>query len=61
MAFLIPGWLRRANEAALAPIINRLVASEASPNVITTVGTLVLVGSAVAFGFGIRLNARSGR
>jgi len=53
MASLIPGWLRRANEAGLAPIINRLVASEASPNVITTVGTLILVGSAVAFGFGI--------
>jgi CDP-diacylglycerol--glycerol-3-phosphate 3-phosphatidyltransferase len=53
MASLIPGWLRRLNEAVLTPIVNRLVAAGASPDVITTVGTLVLVGSAVAFGFGI--------
>ena len=52
MASLIPGWLRRANEAALAPIVNGLVAAGASPNVITTVGTLILIGSAVAFGLG---------
>jgi CDP-diacylglycerol--glycerol-3-phosphate 3-phosphatidyltransferase len=52
MASLIPGFLRRATEAALAPIVNRLVAAGASPNVITTVGTLILIGSAVAFGFG---------
>lgn len=52
MASLIPGWLRRASEAVLTPIVNRLVASNARPNVITTVGTLILVGSGVAFGFG---------
>jgi CDP-diacylglycerol--glycerol-3-phosphate 3-phosphatidyltransferase len=52
MASLIPGWLRRANEAMLAPIVNGLVAVGASPNAITTVGTLVLVGSAAAFGLG---------
>ena len=53
MAFLIPGWLRRVSEAMLTPIVNRLVAAGASPDVITTLGTLILVGSGVAFGFGV--------
>ncbi len=49
---LIPRFLRRGFEAALDPLVNRLVAWRVDPNVITTVGTLILVGSAVAFGLG---------
>lgn len=55
---LIPGFLRRGFEALLQPLVSRLVAARVSPNAITSVGTLVLVGSAVAFGFGsVRLGA----
>ena len=49
---LIPGFVRRGFEALLSPLVNRLVAWRVSPNAITTVGTLVLIGSAVAFGLG---------
>jgi CDP-diacylglycerol--glycerol-3-phosphate 3-phosphatidyltransferase len=49
---LIPRFVRRGFEAILSPLVNRLVAWRVSPNAITTVGTLVLVGSAVAFGVG---------
>lgn len=55
---LIPGFLRHGFEALLQPLVARLVAARVSPNAITTVGTLILVGSAVGFGFGIaRLGA----
>lgn len=47
---LIPGPVRRGFEALLDPAVTRLVAWGVRPNTITTIGTLVLVGSAVAFG-----------
>lgn len=49
---LIPGFLRRGFEALLQPLVSRLATAGVSPNAITSVGTLVLVGSGVAFGFG---------
>lgn len=49
---LIPSPLRRGFEALLAPIADRLIAARVSPNAITTVGTLVVLGSGVAFGLG---------
>lgn len=47
---LIPGFARRAFEASLAPLAGRLVAWRVKPNTITTIGTLVLVAAAVAYG-----------
>lgn len=47
---LIPAVVRRGFESSLDPIVARLVAARVHPNAVTTVGTLVLVGSAVAFG-----------
>jgi CDP-diacylglycerol--glycerol-3-phosphate 3-phosphatidyltransferase len=55
---LIPGFLKRGFESALTPLASGLVAAGVRPNAITTVGTLILVGSAVAFAAGqIRLGA----
>lgn len=55
---LIPAPVRRGFEALLDPLVGRLIAWRITPNSITTVSTLVLVGSAVAFGLGaIRLGA----
>lgn len=47
---LVPAVVRRAFESSLDPIVTRLVAWGVRPNGITTFGTLILVGSAVAFG-----------
>lgn len=47
---LIPGAVRRGFESLLDPIATALVRWGVRPNAITTVGTLVLVGSAIAFG-----------
>ena len=49
---IIPVPIQRGFDAVLAPIVRRLIAGQISPNAITTVGTLILGGSAVAFGFG---------
>jgi CDP-diacylglycerol--glycerol-3-phosphate 3-phosphatidyltransferase len=49
---LIPGFVRRGFEALLQPLVSRLIALGVNPNALTSVGTLVLVGSAVAFGSG---------
>jgi CDP-diacylglycerol--glycerol-3-phosphate 3-phosphatidyltransferase len=49
---LIPGFLRRGLEATIDPIVTALIKARVSPNVITTFGTLVLLGSGAAFGFG---------
>ena len=49
---LYPAALRRHFEAALSPIVYRLIEAGVSPNAITTLGTLVLLGAAVAFGVG---------
>lgn len=46
---LFPHWMQRSLDAVLAPLARSLGASGVSPNAITTVGTLVLVGSGVAF------------
>ncbi len=55
---LIPGFVRRGFEALLQPLVARLVAVGVTPNAITSVGTLLLVASAVAFGFGwVRVGA----
>ncbi len=50
---LIPGFLKRGGEAALTPLVSLLIAGRVSPNFITTVGTLILVGGGVAFGTGM--------
>jgi len=49
---LIPGPVRRGFEALLAPVVDRLIAANVNPNAITTVGTLIVIGSGVAFGLG---------
>jgi CDP-diacylglycerol--glycerol-3-phosphate 3-phosphatidyltransferase len=49
---LIPGIVRRGYEGALAPVVRALIDARVSPNTITTIGTVVLGASAVAFGFG---------
>jgi CDP-diacylglycerol---glycerol-3-phosphate 3-phosphatidyltransferase len=49
---LIPGWLRSGLDRVLDPMADRLVTARASPNVITTVGALVILASSVAFGLG---------
>ena len=55
---LFPQWMQRPVDAALAPMARSLGTSGVSPNAITTVGTLVLVGSGVAFaGANVRLGA----
>jgi CDP-diacylglycerol--glycerol-3-phosphate 3-phosphatidyltransferase len=53
---VIPAPIRRGFEAILDPMARGLIAGQISPNTITTIGTAVLLGSAVAYGFGhIRL------
>ena len=53
---LIPSPIRNAFERLLTPFVNALIRWNVSPNVITTVGTAVVLGSGVAFGMGqIRL------
>jgi len=50
---LIPKALEHGFEARLSPLTQWLIARRVHPNALTTVGTLVLVGSAVAFGTGL--------
>lgn len=50
---IIPKPLRTGFEASLSPIVSWLIARRTNPNVLTSIGTLVLVGSGVAYGFGI--------
>jgi CDP-diacylglycerol--glycerol-3-phosphate 3-phosphatidyltransferase len=50
---LIPKPLRRGLEASLDPIVTWLIGRQTNPNVLTTIGTAVLLGSGVAYGFGI--------
>ena len=49
MAALIPGPIRRAFEALLSPVVRGLIAFGVGPSTITTVGTLAVVGSGLAF------------
>jgi CDP-diacylglycerol--glycerol-3-phosphate 3-phosphatidyltransferase len=52
MMTIIPSPVRRAVEALLAPLVSGLIRAGVNPNVLTTIGVLVLVGSGVAFGVG---------
>lgn len=55
---LFPQWMQRPVDAVLAPVARSLGTSGVSPNAITTVGTLVLVGSGAAFaGASVRTGA----
>lgn len=47
---LIPRSLKRGFEASLTPIVDALIARNVTPNTITGIGTLVLVGAGVAYG-----------
>ncbi len=49
---LIPKGLLKRLDALFNPIASPLIAAGVQPNAITTVGTLILVGGGVAFGFG---------
>lgn len=49
---IIPSPVRRAVEALLAPLVSGLIKAGVNPNVLTTIGALVLVGSGVAYGVG---------
>src|SRR5712692_7127426 len=53
---VIPQRVKDAGVALTAPLARALIQGGVQPNVITTVGTVILVGSGVAFGVGeIRL------
>ena len=53
---LIPRPIERGFEASLVPLVEWLIRRRVHPNLLTTIGTLILVGSAVAWGAGeIRL------
>ncbi|UCG86000.1 MAG: CDP-alcohol phosphatidyltransferase family protein [Gemmatimonadota bacterium] len=55
---LIPKKLERGFEALLAPLVDWLIARRVNPNTLTTVGTVILLGSGVAFGMAeVRLGA----
>lgn len=49
---LIPTPVRNVFERLLEPPVNALIRSNVSPNVITTIGTMVVLGSGLAFGIG---------
>src|SRR2546423_13900367 len=52
----IPQRVKDAGVALTAPLARALIQGGVQPNVITTLGTIVVIGSGVAFGFGeIRL------
>src|SRR5260370_41161843 len=53
---VIPQRVKDAGVALTAPLARALIQGGVHPNVITTVGTVILLGSGVAFGIGeIRL------
>lgn len=49
---LLPRWLHRGYDAATQPIARSLIVAGINPNVITTVGTGILLASGVAFAVG---------
>ncbi|MFQ5702463.1 MAG: CDP-alcohol phosphatidyltransferase family protein [Gemmatimonadales bacterium] len=49
---LIPSFLRKGFEALLSPLVDWLIAKQVHPNVLTTLGTVVLLAASVAFGVG---------
>jgi len=53
---LIPKSIHQGFQSVTVPVVDGLIRAGVRPNLITTVGTLVVVASAVAYGFGqIRL------
>jgi CDP-diacylglycerol--glycerol-3-phosphate 3-phosphatidyltransferase len=50
---IVPNPIRQAFEAILAPLVGVLIKANVNPNVLTSLGTLILVGSGVAFGMGL--------
>ena len=50
---IIPNPIRRVFEAILAPLVGGLIKAKVSPNLLTTIGTGILLGSGVAFGLGL--------
>lgn len=50
---IIPNPVRRAFEALLDPIVGGLIKARVNPNVLTTIGTVILLGSGLAYGFGM--------
>ena len=49
---IIPHPIRRVFEAMLAPLVGGLIKAKVNPNLLTTIGTMVLLVSGAAFGFG---------
>jgi CDP-diacylglycerol--glycerol-3-phosphate 3-phosphatidyltransferase len=49
---VIPKPIQRGFDAVLEPLVRGLIAGRINPNTITTVGTGVLLASAIAFGYG---------
>jgi CDP-diacylglycerol--glycerol-3-phosphate 3-phosphatidyltransferase len=47
---LIPKKVEKGFEAMLSPLVDWLIARHVNPNTLTTIGTLILLGSGVAFG-----------
>ncbi len=52
MAKLVPGVIEQGYLRATAPLVGALVRAGVTPNTITTVGAVVIMASAVAFGLG---------
>jgi CDP-diacylglycerol--glycerol-3-phosphate 3-phosphatidyltransferase len=50
---IIPKPLERGLEASLSPIVAWLIERRTNPNVLTTIGTIILLGSGIAYGYGI--------
>src|SRR3989442_1150992 len=58
---VIPQRVKDAGVALTAPLARALIQGGVHPNVLTTVGTVILVGSGVTFGVGeIRVGVRAG-
>lgn len=47
---LIPRWIQRPVERALAPVVSGFIKQGVHPNTLTTIGFVIVTGSAVAFG-----------
>lgn len=52
MAKLVPGVIEQGYLRATAPLVGALVRAGVTPNTITTIGAVVILASAVAFGLG---------
>jgi CDP-diacylglycerol--glycerol-3-phosphate 3-phosphatidyltransferase len=55
---LVPGAVKRGYHSATAPLVSALLRTRITPNTLTTIGAVLIVVSAVAYGFGhVRLGA----